>query len=70
MTVTTYENTSLALAGVAQWTECWPANQRVAGFIPSQGTRLGCGPGPHSGVHKRQPHIDASPPLLSPFPSL
>ena len=26
-----------ALAGVAQWTECQPANQRVAGSIPSQG---------------------------------
>ena len=24
----------LALAGVAQWIECWPANQRVAGLIP------------------------------------
>ena len=24
----------LALAGVAQWTERWPANQRVAGLIP------------------------------------
>ena len=35
-----------ALAGVAQWIECGPANRRVAGLIPSQGTRLGCGPGP------------------------
>ena len=34
-----------ALDGVAQWTECWTANQRVAGSIPSQGTCLGCGPG-------------------------
>ena len=25
-----------ALAGVAQWIECQPANQRVAGLIPSQ----------------------------------
>ena len=30
------------LAGVAQWTEHWPANKRVAGLIPSQGTCLGC----------------------------
>ena len=30
-----------ALAGVAQWIECWPANQRVARLIPSQGTCLG-----------------------------
>ena len=35
-----------ALAGVAQWIECRPANQRVAGLIPSQGMCLGCGPGP------------------------
>ena len=35
-----------ALAGVAQWIECRPTNHRVAGSIPSQGTRLGCGPGP------------------------
>ena len=35
-----------ALAGVAQWIELWPANQRVAGLIPSQGTWPGCGPGP------------------------
>ena len=27
----------LALAGVAQWTECRPASQRVAGSIPSVG---------------------------------
>ena len=30
-----------ALAGVAWWTECWPANHRVASSIPSQGTCLG-----------------------------
>ena len=34
------------LAGVAQWIECQPANQRVTGSIPSQGTCLGCGPDP------------------------
>ena len=28
------------LACVAQWTECWPANQMVGGSIPSQGTFL------------------------------
>ena len=37
---------SLALADVAEWIECQPVNQRVANLIPSQGTRLGCGPGP------------------------
>ena len=31
----------LALAGVAQWIECGPANQRVAGSILSQGMCLG-----------------------------
>ena len=36
----------MALAGVAQWIECKPVNQRVAGSIPSQGTCLGFGPGP------------------------
>ena len=60
-----------ALAGVAQWIEREPTNQRVAGLIPSQGTCLGCGPGPQCGVHERQPHIDISLPLfLLPFPSL
>ena len=30
-------NTEVALAGVAQWIECQPANQRVTGSIPSLG---------------------------------
>ena len=55
-----------ALAGVAQWIECQPVNQRVASSIPSQGAGLGCGPGPQLGARKRQPHIDVS---LSPLPS-
>ena len=29
-----------ALGGVAQWIECQPVNQSVAGSIPSQGTCL------------------------------
>ena len=37
---------NFALAGVAQWIGCRPANKKVAGSIPSQGTCLGCGPGP------------------------
>ena len=62
---------STALAGVAQWTECWPVNQRVTDLIPSQGTCLGCGPGPQYEVHEGQPHTDVSLPLfLLPFPSL
>ena len=36
----------IAMAGVAQWIECRPVNQKVAGLIPSQVTCLGCGPGP------------------------
>ena len=39
----------IVLAGMAQWIECQPANQRVAGSIPSQVTCLGCGPGPQYG---------------------
>ena len=64
---TEIKKTRTGLAGVAQWIKCPPANQRVAGSIPSQGTGLGCSPG----VHERQPHIDVSLPLfLLPFPSL
>ena len=54
----------MTLAGVAQWIECRPANQWVAGSIPSQGTYLGCGSGPQLGVHERQPHIDVSLPAF------
>ncbi|XP_036211089.1 uncharacterized protein LOC118678954 [Myotis myotis] len=35
-----------ALAGVAQWTECWPVDGRVSGLIPVKGTCPGCGLGP------------------------
>ena len=34
---------------MAQWIELRPANQRVTGLIPSQGTCLGCCPGPSRG---------------------
>ena len=61
----------ITLAGVAQWIEHWTANQRVPGSIPSQGKRLGCGPGPWLGAHERQPHNNISLPLFFPtFPSL
>ena len=61
----------LALASVAQWTECRPENQRVAGLIPSWDTCLGCRPGPQWGARVGQPHTDISLPLfLPPFPSL
>ena len=39
-------NGRIALAGVAQWIEHWSVNQRVTSSIPSQGTCLGCRPGP------------------------
>ena len=52
---------------VCIWTEHQPANQRLAGSIPSQGTGLGCGPGPQWGPHERQPHIDISLPISLPF---
>ena len=41
-----FKDINFALAGVAQWTERWPVNQRVTGLIPGQGTCLGCGPDP------------------------
>ena len=56
----------MALAGVAQWIELQPANQRVAGSIPSQDTCLGCRPGPQQGAHERQLHMDVSLPFFLP----
>ena len=59
------------LPGVAQWIEHQTVNQRVTGSIPSQGTCLGCRPGPQLGVCERQPPVDVSLPLFFlPFPSL
>ena len=38
-----YKNAQkVTLAGVTQWIECQPANQRVTSSIPTQGTYLGC----------------------------
>ena len=71
MTVVVEIIKTATLVGVAQWIECRPENQRVAGSIPSQGTCLGCGPGPQWGAHERKLQIDVSLPLfLPPFPSL
>ena len=56
-----------APAGVAQWIGCWPAKKTVTGSIPSQGTCLGCQPGPQWEACQRQPPIDVS---LSPSPPL
>ena len=61
------------MAGVAWWIECWPVNQKVASSNPSQGTCLGCRPGPQQGECERQPHLDVSflsvslPPPLSKY---
>ena len=43
-----------ALAGVARWVECQPANRGVAGSIPGRGTCLGCGLVPSWGACKGQ----------------
>ena len=43
----------LTLAGVAKLIECQPVNQGIAGLIPSQGTCLGCRPGPQWGASER-----------------
>ena len=65
-----YKNETSALAGVAWWIECQPANHKVADSIPRQGTCLGCRPGPQQGAQDWQPHTDVSLPLLLPlFPS-
>ena len=58
--------TKIALAGVAQWIGHPPTNQKVTSLIPSQGTCLGCGPGPQLLACERQ-RIGVS---LPPFPSL
>ena len=66
---TIFKNTNkkTTLAHVAQWIECWPVNQRVTGWIPSQNTCLGCRPGSLQEVHKSQPHTDVSLPLFLPL---
>ena len=38
-----------ALAGISQWIECWPANQKFTSSIPSQGACLGYGSVPQWG---------------------
>ena len=47
--------TLIALAGVAQWIEHQPVNQKVTGSIPSQGTCWCCRSGPQLGACRRQP---------------
>ena len=38
----------------------WAVNQKVTGSISSQGTCLGCGPGPQWGAGERQPYLNVS----------
>ena len=59
----------MALTGVVQWVEHHPANRKAAGSISSQGTSLGCGPGPQLGACKRQ-LVDVSPAHQRYSPSL
>ena len=58
----------VALAGVVQWIEYRPANLRVAGSIPGQGTYPGCRPGPWLGACRKQlvdvSHMNVSSPSL------
>ena len=65
---------SSTLAAVAQWAECRPEIQRVADWVPTQGSCLGCRPAksPVGGVRGLgEPRTDVSLPLfLPPFPSL
>ena len=63
------------MSPVAQWPECQPTNQRVAGSISSQGTCLGCWPGrsPVGGAGEATTHwcfslsLSLSPPSLLPL---
>ena len=50
----------MALAGVAQWIEHWPENQRVAGLIPRSGHMPGLQARSPVEEYERQPHIDVS----------
>ena len=49
-------NPTFALAGEAQWIECQPANQRVAGSIPSQPHAWVVGQVPSRGSTKATTH--------------
>ena len=59
----------VALAGVAQWTEHWPANKKVTSLIPGQGMCQGCGTHPQFRACKRQ-NLSHTPMSLSFPPSL
>ena len=61
----TWKMTKNLLAGMSQWTECQPANQRVAGSIPSQGNAWVAGQVPSWG-RARGNHTDVSLPFFLP----
>ena len=61
------QKTGVTLAGVALWIEHQPAQQKVAGSIPGQGTGLGCRQGPQLGECERQPvSVSLTHPCFSP----
>ena len=41
----------------AQWIESWPENQKVAGLIPGQGSRVGYRLGTQLAARERQPIV-------------
>ena len=60
---------AIALAGVAQWIECQPVNQRVAGLIPDLGHMSGFwARSPVGAMREATPHGYFSPSLSSPLP--
>ena len=54
-----FKKSEASLTAVAQWVGCRPANQKVAGSIPGQGTCLVYSPDVQLGGCNRQP-IDVS----------
>ena len=50
-----YGNMELTLVEWLSWFKRYPIYQKVVGFIPSQGTYLGCGFNPRLGLYGRQP---------------
>ena len=64
------KNMKLALAGVAEWIELWPANHGVPESIPSQGICLGFSlvRSPVRGTREEAKHWCFSPSLSSSLP--
>ena len=58
----------LALAGVAQWIEHWPANQRVARSVPELQARSPVGSMEEANRWMLLSHIDVSLPLVPSLP--